>query len=186
MRPGRVRPLTSEDRRLWAEIVRSIAPLAGRALPEVGELPSSRSDAPAQEPPRQAPSAPRSRAKPALAPLAPLEAKTRRALARGKTRPDAKLDLHGLREADAHAALLRFIHRASTDGHKLVLVVTGKGGPAGGFGGGQRGVLRRMVPHWLGAPELRNAVLGWEEAAHRQGGAGALHVRLRRSRAAVG
>ncbi|MDB5512483.1 MAG: Smr protein/MutS2 [Enterovirga sp.] len=184
MTRGRARPLTSEDRQIWAEVARSIAPLPGRATPDIRELPPERSEPSGRELPQAAPPPTPPRAKPALAPLAPLEPRTRRALARGKARPDAKLDLHGLREAEAHAELLRFIRRASAEGHKLVLVVTGKGGPAGGFGGGERGVLRRMVPHWLAAPELRSAVLGWEEAAHRQGGAGALHVRLRRGRAA--
>jgi DNA-nicking Smr family endonuclease len=37
-----------------------------------------------------------------------------------------------------------------------------------------------MVPHWLRDAGLRTIVLGFEEAARRQGGAGALYVRLRR------
>ena len=41
-------------------------------------------------------------------------------------------------------------------------------------------MLRRSVPHWLRAPELRTVVLGFEEAARHHGGAGALYVRLRR------
>jgi DNA-nicking Smr family endonuclease len=40
--------------------------------------------------------------------------------------------------------------------------------------------LRRIVPHWLGAPDLRAVVLGFEEAGRAHGGAGALYVRLRR------
>jgi DNA-nicking Smr family endonuclease len=61
-----------------------------------------------------------------------------------------------------------------------VLVVTGKGRPDDGPRPGDRGVLRRMVPHWLALPEARHIVLGWDEAGTRQGGAGALYVRLRR------
>ncbi|HEX5866107.1 MAG TPA: Smr/MutS family protein, partial [Beijerinckiaceae bacterium] len=46
----------------------------------------------------------------------------------------------------------------------------------------ERGVLRRVVPHWLRLPDLRPLVVGFEEAAVRHGGAGALYVRLRRAR----
>jgi DNA-nicking Smr family endonuclease len=110
-------------------------------------------------------------------PLAPLERRTRRALARGRAAPEAKLDLHGLTQAEAHGALISFLRRARSGGLGLVLVVTGRGrDPTEG------GVLRRNVPHWLRLPELRDLVLGFEEAGTRQGGAGALYVRLRRSR----
>ena len=44
-----------------------------------------------------------------------------------------------------------------------------------------RGVLKRMVPHWLRLPELRGIVIGFESASVRHGGEGALYVRLRRS-----
>jgi DNA-nicking Smr family endonuclease len=37
-----------------------------------------------------------------------------------------------------------------------------------------------MVPQWLALPDLRAVVLGFEEAGPRQGGGGALYVRLRR------
>jgi DNA-nicking Smr family endonuclease len=43
-------------------------------------------------------------------------------------------------------------------------------------------VLRRAVPLWLALPELRPLVIGFEEAASAHGGAGALYVRIRRSR----
>jgi DNA-nicking Smr family endonuclease len=39
-----------------------------------------------------------------------------------------------------------------------------------------------MVPLWLSAPGLRGVVIGFEEAARNHGGAGALYVRIRRSR----
>ncbi|KQT58626.1 DNA mismatch repair protein MutS [Methylobacterium sp. Leaf456] len=110
-----------------------------------------------------------------------LERKERRALERGTLAIEARIDLHGLYQAEAHAALVGFLMRARTAGHARVLVVTGKGGE--GFsdsGFSERGVLRRSVPHWLRGPELRGLVLGFEEAARHHGGAGALYVRLRR------
>ena len=115
-----------------------------------------------------------------------MERRTARALARGQRSAAAVLDLHGLTQAEAHRRLIGFLRRAQSSGHGLVLVVTGRGasGQAGGTGQdwGERGVLRRTVPHWLRLPELRSLVLGFEEAGPRQGGSGALYVRLRRAR----
>lgn len=183
-------PLSAEERRLWTEVLRSVRPLPGRAppaaadpVPNVPEAPPPPSpppspkplrlrNAPAPEPPRPPPLAP---------PLAPLERRTVRALARGRAQADATLDLHGMTQVEAHGRLLGFLRRAQGSGHSLVLVITGRGAPASG--GGERGILRRVVPHWLSLPELRPLVLGFEEAGTRQGGSGALYVRLRRNRA---
>ena len=62
----------------------------------------------------------------------------------------------------------------------LAIVVTGKGRASSWMD--EPGVLRRLTPHWLRAPDLRNVVLGFEEAGRAHGGAGALYVRLRRPR----
>ena len=181
MSRGRRRPLTADERRLWAEVVRSIAPLAGRAAPVVEPEPARPA---AEAPPALAVSKPRSsparEPRPVLPPLAPIEPKTVRALSRGRTKAESVLDLHGLTQAEAHSALTRFLMRSQSSGHRLVLIVTGKGRPEDGLRPGDRGVLRRMVPHWLALPEARHIVLGWDEAGTRQGGAGALYVRLRR------
>jgi DNA-nicking Smr family endonuclease len=90
---------------------------------------------------------------------------------------DARLDLHGMTQAEAHAALAHFLRRVQRNGARLVLIITGKGA-----GAGERGVLRRQVPLWLGLPDLRDAVVGFEEAHTAHGGEGALYVRLRRAR----
>lgn len=116
--------------------------------------------------------------RPAEKPLVPLDPKTRRALSRGRIRPEASLDLHGMRQQEAHAALVRFLQGAQGRGIRLVTIVTGKGRP-GETDPFERGVLRRNVPHWLALPALRSVVLGWTEAAPHRGGAGALLVRLR-------
>lgn len=190
MRRRRSRSLTAEEARLWAEVARSVVPLGGREAPPPDEPPPSGPTPPAADPPRPAPSPSRPLPSPpprlALPPLAPLEPRTVRALSRGRTRPDAVLDLHGLTQAEAHRRLVAFLRAAQSSGHALVLVITGQGGVGSLSGGqrdllgGERGVLRRVVPQWLGLPELRPIVLGFETAGPRQGGAGALHVRLRR------
>ncbi len=176
------RRLSAEERALWAQVARGVRPLPGRAVPE-GEPERPAEPAPPVPPAvGAAPAAPK-RPGPTLPPLAPMERRTLTALRRGSRAVDASIDLHGMRQAEAHAALEGFLRRAQASGHALVLVVTGKGAeaaPASLFE--ERGVLRRVVPHWLRRPELRPLIVGFEEAAPQHGGAGALYVRLRRRR----
>jgi DNA-nicking Smr family endonuclease len=116
-------------------------------------------------------------------PLVPLDRRLRRELARGRGAIDGALDLHGLTQAEAHQALRGFLRHSQARGARLVIVVTGKGGPmdAPGPFGAERGVLRRLAPHWLREPDLRSIVMGFEEAGRAHGGSGALYVRLRRA-----
>jgi DNA-nicking Smr family endonuclease len=181
----RRRRLNAAEHALWSEVIRSVAPLRGRttrAEPLIADRPTaangestrSRTDAPAVGSARS--SSPVRRSEPALVPL---ERRLRQRLARGVVAIDARLDLHGRTQADARAALLRFLHDAQVGGARVVLVITGKGARDHGS---ERGVLKRQVPIWLGQPELRAYVIGFEDAHIGHGGEGALYVRVRRSR----
>jgi DNA-nicking Smr family endonuclease len=130
---------------------------------------------PGYTPPAQKPAS-------ALAPLSPLERRLRQRLSRGRADVDAVMDLHGLRQDQAHGALRQFLFTAQARGAKLVIVITGKGGRSSDLASwhSETGVLRRSVPQWLRAPELRGVVIGFEEASQHHGGAGALYVRIRR------
>ena len=64
-------------------------------------------------------------------PLAPIERRLKRELARGRGAIDGALDLHGMNQAEAHQALRGFLRYSQARGAKLVIVVTGKGGPLG-------------------------------------------------------
>jgi DNA-nicking Smr family endonuclease len=97
-------------------------------------------------------------------------------LARGTDKIEGRLDLHGRTQAQAHAALHRFLCGAQARGAKNVLVITGKGARGGD---GERGVLKRQVPMWLKLPEFRALVVGFEDAHIGHGGQGALYVRVR-------
>ena len=117
-----------------------------------------------------------------------------RQIDKGHRSIDARLDLHGLRQAGAHIALRGFLVEARARGFRHVLVITGKGrsGPFDEMGRGEMmfgeqepGILRRLVPLWLGEPELREIVAGFSDAPRRHGGEGALYVRLRRNRSMV-
>ena len=176
----RTRQLSPEERRLWSHVARHVKPMKGKALPaDPGPEETPAAPAPTPAPPSALPPLPPG--KPSLPPLAPLERKTLLALRRGRREVDSVIDLHGMRQEQAHAALIGFLHRAQRSGFGLVLVVTGKGGAASGDGiFEERGVLRRMVPHWLRLPDLRSLVVGFEEASPQHGGSGAIYVRLRR------
>ena len=122
---------------------------------------------------------------PAAKPPTPnLDRKLQRDLQRGKLKPEARIDLHGLTLADAHPALQAFLHRSHAAGRRLVLVITGKG--RGGGGGDplmhRPGQLRRQVPLWLRQGSLATMVQDVVEAHPRHGGSGAYYVYLRRYR----
>jgi len=185
MSGGRRRRVVSEaELALWMKVAETVEPLPGRALPEpVAPPPAPK---PVEERPAPPPSAPvvppRPVRQPAPPPLAPLEAKLRRRLARGVVEIDARVDLHGLRQDEAHRRLASFLIRAQAEGHRVVLVITGKGRPGAEEAfGSERGVLRRSVPHWLSSPAARDVVIGFEPADPVHGGAGALYVRIRRA-----
>lgn len=179
--PRRRKPeISAEDQALWVHVTRSAKPLPGRKPLPMPE-PEPRLE-PAPPPRADAASPPARPRPPALLPLAGIEKRMVRDVARGKSAIDGRIDLHGMRQAEAHQALLAFIHRAHHEGAKMVLVITGKGGGLDPRGE-ERGVLRRLVPHWLADPVLRRLVIGFEQAARGHGGEGALYVRLRRRRA---
>jgi DNA-nicking Smr family endonuclease len=199
--PAGGRAISAEEAQLWQQATRSLvrvkskprvaaasvvtgsakalAPVAKDA-PASGRPAVARKTAPAAQPLRQ-----QARTAPALVVLDRRQA--RRILA-GKTEIEDRLDLHGLRQAEAQARLRAFLHAASAKGLKTVLVITGKGTQSEGFdqfaaalGERQRGVLRRSVPLWLVQGDLARIVVSYGAAGPRHGGDGAFYVRLRKS-----
>jgi DNA-nicking Smr family endonuclease len=204
---SRSRPpsLEGEDSALWTHVTRQVKPLraskrvatrpaetdvgaehmrladaatGARALPKALRESGPPAPKPAMRPPR-------------LAPLTDIDRRTTRRLAKGRIEIDARLDLHGMRQHEAHDLLRGFLRQCQLDGLRMVLVITGKGGGPGADSAGDawsrasehnRGVLKRQVPMWLAAADLRGIVVGFDEAHARHGGTGALYVRLRRDR----
>lgn len=182
---SRRRSLSDEERMLWNGVARSIAPLRRArpaAAPKIGGNDAA-SENPSVAPPRapRSDTPPRPKAVPAPPPLAPLGRRLRQRVARGRETIDARLDLHGFTQVEAHAELLRFLRRAQADGARIALVVTGKG-TRRNEPGAERGVLKRQVPMWLALPEFRPLVVGFEDAHAGHGGQGALYIRLRRAK----
>lgn len=191
-----MRRLSPEDRELWDRVKGSATPLH----------PAQPIPAPVPRPPQSLPAP----AKPAPAPLAPfrlVQAADRRRsddllpglaenlarlplrmdagafgrLRRGKLRPEARIDLHGMTLAEAHPALVSFVLNARAAGKRLVLVITGKGCLSDDLAPmpARAGRLRHDVPRWLMLPPLAGAVLQVAPAHRRHGGEGALYVYLR-------
>lgn len=186
----RRRQLSEEERALWSGVARSIKPLrAARRLAAeqsgagvvANEKKTVARPTVSERTPRSVPAV--AVTQPKHPPLAPLDRRLKQRVARGSAPIDARLDLHGHTQAQAHTALWTFLQRAQRDGARVALVVTGKGGGrANALAPNERGVLKRQVPIWLALPEFRPLVLGFEAAHVGHGGEGALYVRLRRQR----
>ena len=174
-----------DDTALWHRVTAGIRPLRRRdaRLPDPQPV-----AAPPQAAAPAAPAAPPRR--PAIAAPAPpvvvpalahgdvpgLDRRSAERLRRGRLPVEARLDLHGLFQAQAHMQLSAFLARSQAAGRRCVLVVTGKGPGAEG------GVLRREVPRWLNMGPNRARILAFCHAQPRDGGSGALYVLLKRVR----
>ena len=107
---------------------------------------------------------------------ADLDRRTMDKLRKGRVRPDARIDLHGMTASRAQSAMNGFLENAHSAGKRCVLVITGKGSLKEGGG-----VIRRELPAWLNASENRMRIL----ASHRRSPAtagGAFYVLLKRRR----
>jgi DNA-nicking Smr family endonuclease len=205
----RKRGLSGEDEQLWAWVARTVAPDTGKPRvlardasdaewpPQTTE-PSQPSQPPRPPPaarPKSAPSVPVAdppprKPQPGPKPAEPkplvLERRKARRIARGAEEIEARLDLHGMTQDDAHHALVGFVRRCHASGMRTVLVITGKGGVGGARRDDDhviprpRGVLRRNVPAWLCGPDIGTLVVSYSAAHIRHGGEGAIYVRLRR------
>src|SRR5580658_9244835 len=180
--PRRKRTLSEEEHALWESVARQAKPLRNKhrlaASPPVSLKAETQVPVKAVAHPKPVAVAAHPK-KPVVPPLAPLGRRERSQLSKGKKEIEARLDLHGMTPARAHRVLSGFLHQAHGDGLTFVLVITGKGKIGAEA---ERGVLRRQVPQWLNQPEFRTLVVGFDVAHIGHGGAGALYVRIRRSR----
>jgi DNA-nicking Smr family endonuclease len=197
---SRKRALTAEEAELWTFAMRDARALSRRGRAEkraakaeaqggetpTGPPPSTKAPTPASARPSSASAiAAAAPALPKHPPLAAFEDKDRRRISRNPELIDARLDLHGMRQREAHSALRSFLLSCAARGYRHVLVITGKGVTAERQRDHfmeERGVLRRQVPQWLAEPELRNLVVSYAASHVRHGGDGALYVKLRRLR----
>lgn len=200
------RGLDSTEQQLWQKVTQAVTPLSSR--PDMSELlkldkpkqriPGSKqkkaSSSPAAQRTFVPPMQPKKHAKlPDPHDAGTLDGGLQRKLRRGRIDPDAKIDLHGLTQAQAHQRLRADLPRHRDNGVRCLLVVTGKGsasalarhtlhGSAISETPERRGVLRDSLPRWLADAEFRPHVAAVRPAHPRHGGGGAFYVWLRRHR----
>ncbi len=170
------RRLSIAENELWRAVTADVRPFRAPIRAPAVQAGGREAAAPAVLPRSAAVRHPSSAAPKQAAPLRDIDHRTLTKIRRGRLEVDAKLDLHGMRQAEAQSALFGFLRRAQAEGDKLVIVVTGKG-----LTRDDSGVLRRMVPLWLQAASLRDVVVGFGEASRHHGGEGALYIRVRRA-----
>ena len=187
------RHLSPEDRAIWDQVARRIAPMHPRRKEPEPEKPvrkpAPKPSIPAFEVGVKASFSRKDDLLPGLGQVlrqAPVQMdhKAFGKMTRGKLKPEARIDLHGMTMDQAHPELLAFILGSQEIGRRLVLVITGKGKARddGGPMPVRQGVLRHHVPQSLRLPPLGQAVLEVRPAHLRHGGEGAYYVYLRKRR----
>jgi DNA-nicking Smr family endonuclease len=175
MRRKKEHLLETDDRILWEKVARTITPLGPpRAMMSDIETVDFEKLLEAPKPAIPPPAKPAPKPKIAKAPEA-IDEPIQRRIAKGKVAIEARIDLHGMTQDEAHGLLMSFIHRAAQRHLRTVLVITGKGRSPK-----SEGALKRAVPLWLSQPAFAAHVSGYADAAQSHGGEGALYVRLRK------
>jgi len=178
-RRSSVRRLPTEDElNLWHFAIRDAAPMPGRVVPPLAAQPKPD---PAPETVSTA-ATPAPRAAPVRAPLElgalrDMDHHTADRLRRGRVPIDARIDLHGMTQVEAHEALIGMVFHCRNQDRRCLLVITGKGGMTPGGG-----VLRREAPRWLAEPTTARAIVAIQPAQPKDGGGGAFYVLLRKRR----
>jgi DNA-nicking Smr family endonuclease len=185
--PPPERQLNRREADLLRHVMADVAPLPGRevVLPAAAAAVEPSPPRPAEPPPvaRSRPAPPAPPPVPSLPEIGPgdrvgVDKRTAKRLKRGQLAVEARMDLHGLTQEEAHRALSAFVQGSQAAGRRCVLVITGKGlRPDGTVG-----VLRAAVPHWLNQPDLRERIVAFTHATPRDGGEGALYLLLKRKR----
>lgn len=155
-----------DDKKLWHAVTQSVKSYGARS--SVPEPSKPRPPTPVRSQPLSAPAVP---GKEALS----FDLGTESDLRRGKFAVDRHIDLHGMTQAEAHAALGKFIAACEKSGKRTLLVITGKGRSG-------EGVLRRLLPLWLEEAPLKARVLAFSPARPEHGGSGAFYLRLRKKK----
>jgi len=167
-----------EDLNLWRTVTQTVEPLKDRDLPldKFDAAPPAKQPPPSLRPRHTPPLAPKPLPELTHEDQPGLDKATAKRMRRGQVRLEGRLDLHGQTQAEAHRALDAFLDAAYMSGKREVLVITGKGTRADG----SIGVLREQVPRWLSSYPNRAKVVAFSYASAKDGGEGALYVRMKK------
>lgn len=183
---------TESDESLWRAVAEGVTPLDPAAKNVARDVIGARGTEEKATPVPKMPArqkrnpavAPAARARAAPPPpdlghgtVAGLDKRTAERMKRGQLKSEGRLDLHGLTQDEAQRALRAFVAAAHGAGKRQILVITGKGE-------GGTGVLKAAVPRWLNGADLRDKIVAFDYAQPKDGGEGALYVRLRKPKPA--
>jgi DNA-nicking Smr family endonuclease len=185
------RPLSAEEAALWARVVASVRPMRVAPRPVRASAPVKPPE-PAAPPPSAPVKKVRGRVPAPLLPPAPaaaprpitantLDGSWDRDLSRGRTVPDASIDLHGHNLSSAYARLDGALEFAVGTGQRVLLVITGKPPRAESERPHARGAIRAAIGDWLAGSRHAAHIAAVRPAHPRHGGTGALYVILRRN-----
>ncbi len=178
--------LSKADQRIWDHVRASVEPIEGRVSPTTDELDAwleenttPRAGNHLYDPPKAV-----STSLKKIVPIYGVEGMMRskqRALTRGQLEPTARIDLHGDRLETARERFERFVKTSAQDRHKIILVVTGKGGQVrqSDFGLQVSGVIKRAFPEWVRAPEMSKLIAHFCPSHKKHGGEGAFYIFIR-------
>ena len=174
------RRLTAHERALWSRVAATVRPIGGKAaapsapppplppapMPRLAPRPEPRSGPPPRtlyDSPKAAPVA-----------AATLDGGWDRRLRQGDIRPDRVIDLHGHTLDAAYQVLVAALDSAEMHGHRVLLIVTGKGRTD------RPSRIRAELSHWLDSGAHRSRIAALRGAHPRHGGGGAFYLILRR------
>ena len=103
--------------------------------------------------------------------FADIDGRTAQKIRKNEIKIEARLDLHGMTEAEAFEAVPAFIKKSYAKKLRCILIITGKGQ-----------ILQPQVPKWLRLPTVKPLILSVTNPEPRLGGTGALYILLRRQR----
>lgn len=173
-----------EDDGLWEEYVRDIEPMPRAEKKNIASTVIKPPSKPAAKKEISRPAPKITQKAPIQSPQ--LDARTETRLRRGQISIEARIDLHGRTQEQAHKSLNSFLQKCYHAGMRCVLVITGKGNNAlrddGELFAPRRGVIKQMLPHWIAQSPLNAIVLKSQVAQIKDGGEGAYYIYLKRKR----
>ncbi len=92
----------------------------------------------------------------------------------GKFPIQSKLDLHGFKLLDAEKMFYDFIFRNFEHSNRNLLIITGKGQHG-------KGKIRKDIHTWINKSSLLRLIIFYSYASPKDGGEGALYIRLRKN-----
>ena len=177
-----------DDSLLWEKVTQSVKrmnsqpafqPMKHRGDSKTGSQPKSRTDrsqsGQIEQPKVKIATVKTSPADFRLGDVSGIDRLSARRMQRGQMPIEDRLDLHGLSQEQAHKRLNTFIIRAVQQNFRHVLIITGKGRDG-------HGILRQKVPAWLKDAPLCHHLIAISYAQPKDGGKGALYIRLKRKR----